>query len=76
MNSKNRKYPVYLLTYDHGGYVLWGTDHFEEHLQSAYDWLDKYPSYKTGLDNECFAYDIYAQNAPEIISNIQNALKK
>jgi len=76
MSNKTRKHPVYLLTYDHGGYVLWGTDHFEEHLQSAYEWLDKYPAFKIGLDNECFAYDIYSQAAPEIIANIQNALKK
>ena len=76
MTIENKKRPVYLLTYDHGGYVLWGTDHFEAHLQSAYDWLDKYPTFKIGLDNECFAYDVYALEAPGIISNIQNALKK
>ena len=76
VNNETRKHPVYLLTYDHGGYILWGTDHFEERLQSAYDWLDKYPAFKIGLDNECFAYDIYSQIAPGIISNIQNALKK
>jgi hypothetical protein len=22
--------PLYLLTYDHGGLILWGTDHFQE----------------------------------------------
>jgi len=74
--KENKKQPIYLLTYDHGGYILWGTEHFGEHLQSAYDWLDKYPSFKIGIDNECFAYDIYAETAPEIIADIQNALEK
>jgi len=79
-NSKDKKddekRPVYLLTYDHGGYILWGTEHFAERLQNAYDWLDKYPLFKIGIDNECFAYDIYAETAPEIIADIQNALTK
>ena len=76
MENNKKETPVYLLTYDHGGYILWGTEHFGERLQSAYDWLDKYPSFKIGLDNECFAYDIYAKTAPEIIENIQGALQK
>ncbi|MHC4751368.1 MAG: hypothetical protein ACYTFW_16035, partial [Planctomycetota bacterium] len=31
--------PLYLLTYDHGGLVLWGSDHFVSHLRSAVEWL-------------------------------------
>ena len=38
--------PLYLLTYDHGGLVLWGGDHFVKHLRNAVEWLDRYPSFK------------------------------
>jgi len=31
--------PVYLLSYDHGGLILWGTDHFRRGLRSAMAWL-------------------------------------
>ena len=47
---------LYILTYDHGGYVLWG-DKLKDRFASAIDWLDKYPSYKTGLDFEAFTFD-------------------
>ena len=49
--------PMYMLTYDHGGLILWGTDHFEERLDNAIEWLDKYPGFKIGLDNEAYVYD-------------------
>ena len=41
-----------MLTYDHGGLILWGGDHFRERLRDAVSWLDKYPDFKIGLDNE------------------------
>jgi hypothetical protein len=40
---------VYLLTYDHGGLILWGSEHFQERLRDAVSWLDKYPTFKIGL---------------------------
>ena len=43
---------TYILTYDHGGLILWGGEHFIERLKNATEWLDKYPSFKIGLDNE------------------------
>ena len=43
---------TYMLTYDHGGLILWGSDHFTERLRNAISWLDKYKSSKIGLDNE------------------------
>lgn len=67
--------PVYLLTYDHGGYILWG-EHFKERLENAVDWLTKYPSFKIGLDNEAFAYDQYARTQPEIIAYIDEKLRQ
>jgi len=75
MGTPEKKRPMYLLSYDHGGYVLWG-EHLEAQLASAYDWLAKYPGFKIGLDNECFAYDIYSEIAPHIMDGIKEALKK
>ncbi|PWT74864.1 MAG: hypothetical protein C5B59_10100, partial [Bacteroidetes bacterium] len=40
---------TYLLTYDHGGQILWGLSHFQERLNNAKEWLDKYPEFKIGL---------------------------
>ena len=37
--------PLYILTYDHGGYVLWG-DKIRPQFASAREWLEKYPCYK------------------------------
>ncbi|MDR3120970.1 MAG: hypothetical protein LBU58_06515 [Clostridiales bacterium] len=66
---------IYLLTYDHGGYILWG-DQFEEKIDSAVDWLEKYPKFKIGLDNETFAYDEYARTNPAIIAKINSVLTR
>lgn len=69
------KQPVFLLTYDHGGYILWGPN-FNERIESAIEWLTKYPGFKIGLDNEAFAYDKYAESNPEIIDSIRDMLVK
>lgn len=68
--------PLYLLTYDHGGLVLWGDDHFVSHLRSAVEWLDRYPSFKIGLDNEAHTYDQLARTSPEVLQEIRRYLKK
>ena len=68
--------PLYLLTYDHGGLVLWGIDHFRKYLQSAVEWLDRYPSFKIGLDNEAFTYDYMAEKAPELLAELRALLVK
>ena len=68
--------PLYLLTYDHGGLVLWGGDHFVKYLRSAVEWLDRYPSFKIGLDNEAYTYDQMARANPEILQEIRTYLKK
>ena len=67
--------PVYMLTYDHGGLVLWGTDHLEERLDNAIAWLDKYPGFKIGLDNEAYVYDFLSENQPQLLSKLQNYLE-
>ena len=68
--------PLYMLTYDHGGLVLWGRDHFRQHLREAISWLDRYPSFKIGLDNEAYTYDRLAQQSPELIAEIRKYLKQ
>jgi alpha-mannosidase len=68
--------PLYLLTYDHGGLVLWGLDHFSQRLRSAISWLDKYPSFKIGLDNEAFTYEALAERNPQMLEEIRGWLKR
>lgn len=75
MDMEQRQLPVYLLTYDHGGYILWG-EHFKERLDSAIEWLEKYPSFKLGLDNEAFAYDQYAETQPEMVEFLRGKLRE
>lgn len=73
MVSESKK--LYLLSYDHGGYILWGP-HFRERIESAVTWLEKYPKFKIGLDNESFAYDKYSEEDPAIIETIKEILDK
>jgi len=68
--------PLYLLTYDHGGLVLWGIPHFVETLKQAINWLDRYPKFKIGLDNEAYLYDYLAEHDPQTLAFLQNALAK
>jgi alpha-mannosidase len=67
---------VYLLTYDHGGLILWGSEHFQERLRDAISWLDKYPTFKIGLDNEAQIYDYFAVNEPALLEEIKEYLNK
>jgi alpha-mannosidase len=69
-------FPVYLITYDHGGVVPWGTQHFTKYLRSAADWLDRYPDFKIGLDNEAYAYDFLAKNDTSLLRELKGYLKK
>ncbi len=68
--------PVYLLTYDHGGLVLWGIPHFVERLRDAVAWLDRYPGFKIGLDNEAHTYDHLAENDPKVLTEIRRYLDR
>ncbi len=68
--------PLYLLTYDHGGLILWGTDQFAERLRNAMSWLDRYPSFKIGLDNEAYLYDALAKRDPKLLAELQQDLKR
>ncbi len=67
---------LHLLTYDHGGLVLWGHDHFAERLRNAISWLEKYPSFKIGLDNEAWVYDELADHNPGLLDELRGYLKR
>ena len=67
---------TYMLTYDHGGLILWGEDHFQIKLQNAISWLDKYPSFKIGLENEAHIYDYFAENNVALLDEIRQYLRQ
>jgi alpha-mannosidase len=68
--------PLYLLSYDHGGAVLWGTEKLAQTLRSAVEWLERYPSFKIGLDNEAYTYDFLAEQEPELLEELRGCLKR
>ena len=65
--------PMYLMSYDHGGYILWGPD-FINSLKTSVEWMNKYPKFKIGQDNESYCYDRYAAENPEIIEKLRELL--
>ena len=67
--------PMYLMSYDHGGYILWGP-HFINSLKTSVEWMEKYPKFKIGQDNESYCYDRYAAENPEIIEKLRELLSK
>lgn len=70
-----KKEPLYILTYDHGGYVLW-CDRVKPRLKDIALWMEKYPRLKIGLDYEAFTFDEFMRSDPEIVSMIGELLKK
>jgi alpha-mannosidase len=75
-SAPEKSEPLCLLTYDHGGLVLWGHDHFAERLSNAVSWLDKYPSFKIGVDNEAYTYDALAEQHPDLLGKLRGWLKR
>jgi alpha-mannosidase len=67
--------PMYMLTYDHGGLVLWGTEHFTKYLRDAVAWLDRYPGFKIGLDNEAYTYDFLSQHDTVLLSELRGYME-
>lgn len=64
----------FVVSYDHGGLVLWGYDHFLEHFRQLLGWLDRHPKLRMGLDNEAWMYDWLAENQPAVLTEIRQAL--
>jgi hypothetical protein len=74
--SESSDNTLYMLTYDHGGLVLWGMDAFKESLHSAAEWMDRYPSFKIGLDNEAYTYDYMAEQDPKLLEELRGMLAR
>lgn len=66
---------MYILTYDHGGYVLWEKA-VKPRLRDIAVWLEKYPKLKIGLDYESFTFDEFSRQDPEVVDMIADLLKK
>ena len=69
------KEPLYILTYDHGGYVLWEKE-VKPRLKDIAVWMEKYPRLRIGLDYESFAFDEFNRCDPEVIDMIRELLRK
>jgi hypothetical protein len=67
--------PVYLLICNHGGLFLWGSDHFAKYLLGVVEWLDRYPTFKIGLNNEAYTYNQFAHVNLEVFWEISEYLK-
>ena len=64
---------MYILSYDHGGSVLWGSK-IEERLDKVKTWLDKYPGFRLGLDYEAFTFDESQRDYPQLNEKIKKML--
>ncbi len=71
MNNKK----LYILTYDHGGYVLW-KDEVKPRLLKIFEWLEKYPKLRIGLDYESFTFDEFSRCDYEVVALIGKLLEK
>lgn len=70
---ENKK--LYILTYDHGGYVLW-KDEVKPRLKDIYSWMEKYPKLKIGLDYESFTFDEFSRCDPQVVEMVADLLRK
>lgn len=69
------KKKLHILTYDHGGYVLW-KDEVKPRLKKIFEWMEKYPKLRIGLDYESFTFDEFFRCDPEVVEMIGELLKK
>ncbi len=70
---ENKK--LYILTYDHGGYVLW-KDAVKPRIQELFEWMEKYPKLRIGLDYESFTFDEFSRCDPEVVDLIKKLVEK
>lgn len=69
------KKKLYILTYDHGGYVLW-KDAVKPRLKELFEWMEKYPKLRIGLDYESFTFDEFSKCAPEVVELATRLVEK
>lgn len=60
------KKKLYILTYDHGRYVLW-KDAVKPRLKEHFEWMKKYPNVRIGLDYESLTFDEFSKCDPEVV---------
>lgn len=70
-----KKEPLYILTYDHGGYVLWEKE-VKPRLKELFQWMEKYPKLRIGLDYESFTFDEFSRCDPEVVKLTKELLEK
>ncbi|MBQ2974412.1 MAG: hypothetical protein IJE19_08655 [Clostridia bacterium] len=70
-----KKKKLHILTYDHGGYVLW-KDEVKPRLKKIFEWMEKYPKLRIGLDYESFTFDEFSRCGPEVVEMITELLEK
>lgn len=66
---------LYILTYEHGGYVLW-KDQVKPRLLKMFEWLEKYPKLRIGLDYESFTFDEFSKCDKEVVELIEKLLRE
>lgn len=76
LRTASQAEPLYLLTYDHGGLILWGIPEFVTNLRRAVEWLSRYPAFKIGLDNEAYVYDYLSAHDPTVLDEVRGYLQK
>lgn len=69
------KKKLHILTYDHGGYVLW-RDEVKPRLKKIFEWMEKYPKLRIGLDYESFTFDEFSRCDPEVVEMITELFEK
>ncbi|MBQ8209046.1 MAG: hypothetical protein IJZ35_00475 [Clostridia bacterium] len=69
------KKKLYILTYDHGGYVLW-KDAVKPRLKELFEWMEKYPKLRVGLDYESFTFDEFSKCDPEVVELATKLVEK
>ncbi|MBX2997290.1 MAG: hypothetical protein KF893_02175 [Caldilineaceae bacterium] len=68
--------PVYAVTYDHFGVVLWGEAFFEQVVDKELDWLERYPEFCMGWDHEAWTYDYLAEYSPQLLHKLKDGLAR
>ena len=67
---------VYAATYDHLGVILWGTERLRRSLDEEVGRLERWPGFRVGWDHEAYTYDHLAENEPDLLAEMRQALDR